>query len=107
MFLSHDYALSLLYIFPNCKDIVPDSYKNILDNAMGWKVLSIDEDNSFEVKLITLDNRYKWETYHEEIDFSKYNLSEPNPYSGGGESPTPQLLTEEVCKEYHLKCDRW
>ncbi len=105
MFLGDD-ALSLLYIFPGCKDTIPVSYKSILDNAMGWKVLSI-EDDTFEVKLIELDERYKWEDYHQEIDFSKYNLSEPNPYSGGGGPKTPQLLTEQVCSEYHLKCDRW
>ncbi len=104
-FLS-DSALTLLSIFPACKDTIPTSYSSIFDNAMGWAFLNIS-DNTLKVRFIELDSRYKYSTYHQNLDLSSYNLTTPNPYSGGGTPPTPQILNEAVCKEYHLKCDRW
>ncbi len=105
IFLS-DSALTLLTIFPNCKDTIPSSYRNIFDNVMGWTFLSI-ENNTLKVRYISLDERYKYSSYHQNLDLSQYNLTVPDPYSGGGTPPTPQILTEKVCEEYHLKCDRW
>lgn len=104
-FLS-DSALTLLSIFPACKDTIPSSYSSIFDSAMGWSLLYI-RDNSLAVRFIQLDSRYKYSTYHQNLDLSPYNLTTPNPYSGGGTPPTPQILNETVCMEYHLKCDRW
>ncbi len=105
-FLGGNETYTLLQMFPGCQDVIPESYRNLFDNIKGWSFLSI-ENNALYVRYIELDERYSWSSYHQELDLSPYNLSIPNPYSGGGTPPTPEILTEEVCTEYHLSCGRW
>lgn len=99
-------GFTFINLFPDCQDTIPVSYQNITDNLKGWKLIEI-ANNSMSFKVISLDNRYSLNLYYKPFPYLEYNLTIPDPYSGGGRAPTSQILTESICEEYNLSCGKW
>ena len=91
----------------NCDNCIPDNVLSLIKSAKGYYDYNSDK-NSIWWKRIHLSGKYNDYSYKgADYDISGMVENAGANFGGGSYDDPNQLLTEEICNQYKLSCDRW